>query len=366
MNNTFFNAQLNVQQMNYQHVSAPGSTGQMQIHFVQQQQQQQPQQSTPQSHDPTGSTHRSTRAPDPSSRMSSSTSSGIAGTNVTTTISSVSNGGGQDYYHSASETGMPHRLPPNYPNEVSMKPDQLTTGMAPCASLPTSNSATVGGGPPVSGYGNTSIQITPKTPHTIQYLPTVIPNAPTDMQQQHNVQYTSSARPAPSRMTSTGAGSGVNTSSANSSNSSTTNTCTGASGNTNGPPYNTGSTESEFDSVTIRQSSMSQNASSFHPGHMYPGPHHPSGGPPTAQTMGTLPLANYHQTSSAGQMKMTSSQLHPSGRAPVTSSWGSADPQFDLHNPMGPMTSGPFAPGMDSTHSLPTGMGKCFVCRLPV
>uniref|UniRef100_A0A5K3FK09 LsmAD domain-containing protein n=2 Tax=Mesocestoides corti TaxID=53468 RepID=A0A5K3FK09_MESCO len=39
VNNTFFNAQLNVQQMNYQHVNGVGGSSQMQIHFMQQQQQ---------------------------------------------------------------------------------------------------------------------------------------------------------------------------------------------------------------------------------------------------------------------------------------------------------------------------------------
>ncbi|TPP56962.1 hypothetical protein FGIG_07242 [Fasciola gigantica] len=346
VNNTFFNAQLNVQQMNYQHVSAPGSTGQMQIHFVQQQQQQQ---STPQSHDPSSGVHRSSRAPDASSRMPSATSSGIGGTNVTTTTSAMSSNAGQDYYHSSSEIGMTHRLLPNYPNEMSMKPDQLATGMT---SLSTSNSASVGGGPPVSGYGNTSIQITPKTPHTIQYLPTVIPNAPSDMQQQHNVQYTSSARPGPSRT-----GNGSNTVTTNSNNNSTTNTSSGAGGNISGPLYNNGSTDSDLDptSVATRQQSVGQNTS-FHPGHIYPGLHHSSGAPQTAQSMGNLPLANYHQTPSVNQIKMASSQSHPSGRTPVNSSWASSDPHFDLHNPMGSMAPGPFGPGMDSTHALPTGI----------
>ncbi|GAA50121.1 hypothetical protein CLF_104093 [Clonorchis sinensis] len=166
VNNTFFNAQLNVQQMNYQHVSAPGSTGQMQIHFVQQQQQ----------HDqPVGTSGggggnaRASRQTNPSSRMS---------------VPPVS-----DYYPSQAPMGHATNYGPEsgavqrvsqFPNGASSAEFQVTKSDGPistCASLPPS-----GVGPAATSYGNTSVQITPRTPHTIQYLPTVNPSQ-TELQQ---------------------------------------------------------------------------------------------------------------------------------------------------------------------------------------
>ncbi|KAF6767909.1 hypothetical protein AHF37_03410 [Paragonimus kellicotti] len=170
VNNTFFNAQLNVQQMNYQHVSAPGSTGQMQIHFVQQH------------HDQSGGPNtgvRSSRQPDSTTRMNSSGS-----------------GNGDFYPNSAQpnhlcsygpDPGVPRAQPyssQSGPNELQVKNDG---SVSTCGTLP-----------PVSvnstapGYGNTSIQITPRTPHTIQYLPTV---APSHSETQHSLQAYNSDSP---------------------------------------------------------------------------------------------------------------------------------------------------------------------------
>ncbi|KAF7233058.1 hypothetical protein EG68_07407 [Paragonimus skrjabini miyazakii] len=171
VNNTFFNAQLNVQQMNYQHVSAPGSTGQMQIHFVQQH------------HDQSGGPNtgvRSSRQPDSTTRMNSSGS------------------GNGDFYPSAAQPnhlcsygpdpGVPRAQPysnQSGPNELQVKNEG---SVSTCSTLqPVSVSSTA------PGYGNTSIQITPRTPHTIQYLPTV---APSHSETQHPLQaYNSSDSP---------------------------------------------------------------------------------------------------------------------------------------------------------------------------
>ncbi|CAH8561879.1 unnamed protein product [Heterobilharzia americana] len=141
VNNTFFNAQLNVQQMNYQHVSAPGSTGQMQIHFAQQQQ-------------PPHEQVRSVRQPESTIRM----------TNPTPNEYNPMSSNNPSLLYSSDPVN--HRL------DCSSKPE--VPSVLPSSSVITSSVCTPLGSS-VGGYGNASIQITPRTPHTIQYLPTVTP-----------------------------------------------------------------------------------------------------------------------------------------------------------------------------------------------
>uniref|UniRef100_A0A0V0J0W6 Uncharacterized protein n=3 Tax=Schistocephalus solidus TaxID=70667 RepID=A0A0V0J0W6_SCHSO len=130
VNNTFFNAQLNVQQMNYQHVNGSSSSNQMQIHFVQQQQQQQ-----------------NLRPP----------SAGVGCGNGP--VSQMPSGGG--FYGNGPGTGLPPFCQAQQQQHPMMgKPMEATSRSAIGA-------ATAAGG----NQGNANVQITPKTPHTIQYLP---------------------------------------------------------------------------------------------------------------------------------------------------------------------------------------------------
>ncbi|CAH8858191.1 unnamed protein product [Trichobilharzia szidati] len=174
VNNTFFNAQLNVQQMNYQHVSAPGSTGQMQIHFAQQQQQpphdhmrsvRQTDSSTIRMTNPPPQQQHQPQAPPPQSNE----------------YISMSSNNPQMLYNNSDP--MNHRI------DCSKSELPLLPPPAPAPHAPPSSSSVITssmctpmgtggvGGSSVAGYGNASIQITPRTPHTIQYLPTVAPQA---------------------------------------------------------------------------------------------------------------------------------------------------------------------------------------------
>ncbi|TNN07800.1 hypothetical protein EWB00_007487, partial [Schistosoma japonicum] len=175
VNNTFFNAQLNVQQMNYQHVTAPGSTGQMQIHFAQQQQQPPPTtpqpQTTPSSHEhlrptvrhPDNSTIRMTNASNeyPSLSLNNSNHHSL----LYNTDAVVNHH--QHQQHRVIDCPSKSEIPGIIP------PSSVITSSVVCTPLVSSVGVTGGSG----SYGNASIQITPRTPHTIQYLPTVAPQA---------------------------------------------------------------------------------------------------------------------------------------------------------------------------------------------
>ncbi|CAH8519811.1 unnamed protein product [Dicrocoelium dendriticum] len=169
VNNTFFNAQLNVQQMNYQHVSAPGSTGQMQIHFVQQQQHEQ-------SGVPMSGGLRCPRPPGTGARVPAGNSGPMS-----TTPEFYS--GQPQLGHHLSTYGSEvfnQRLSSSYSNqpgtcEARMK-SELTVPL--CTGL-TAIPATGGATTSTAGYGSTtSVHITPRTPHTIQYLPATTPSHP--------------------------------------------------------------------------------------------------------------------------------------------------------------------------------------------
>ncbi|KAA3681858.1 uncharacterized protein DEA37_0009500 [Paragonimus westermani] len=312
VNNTFFNAQLNVQQMNYQHVSAPGSTGQMQIHFVQQH------------HDQSGGPNtgvRSSRQPDSTTRMNSGSGNG-------------------DFYPSAaqpnhlcsygSDPGVPRAHPysnQSGPNELQVKNDG---SVSTCNSLP-----------PVSvnstapGYGNTSIQITPRTPHTIQYLPTV---APSHSETQHPLQaYNSSDSPQTVRSRIARSGSGSN-----------------QIGSTESAPFNS---VDQPPSETARQVP-------FNPGPMY-----------SNHSSANLHMASHSQQQQYGSQPMSQSaysqpvnpnktvlQQHISARsgANVAVSWGDpADRHFDCHPSAPPVmafaSSGPLAANTGQSMSVAPG-----------
>ncbi|KAL7061805.1 hypothetical protein AAHC03_01017 [Spirometra sp. Aus1] len=133
VNNTFFNAQLNVQQMNYQHVNGSGSSSQMQIHFVQQHQQQQ-----------------NLRPP----------SAGVGCSNGP--VPQMPPGG--SFYGNGPGAGLPpfSQAPSSQQQQHPMigKPMEATARSG------------IGAAAAASGnQGNANVQITPKTPHTIQYLP---------------------------------------------------------------------------------------------------------------------------------------------------------------------------------------------------
>ncbi|CAH8604039.1 unnamed protein product [Schistosoma rodhaini] len=165
VNNTFFNAQLNVQQMNYQHVSAPGSTGQMQIHFAQQQP------STTQHPVPPPSSHEHLR----SVRQSDNNNNNNSTIRMTNSSNEYTSNNHPLLYNTDEVNHHSH-----HQRVVDCPSKSEIPGVIPSSSVITSSvactplgSSVVGGGS--AGYGNASIQITPRTPHTIQYLPTVAP-----------------------------------------------------------------------------------------------------------------------------------------------------------------------------------------------
>ncbi|RTG80642.1 uncharacterized protein DC041_0011251 [Schistosoma bovis] len=169
VNNTFFNAQLNVQQMNYQHVSAPGSTGQMQIHFAQQQPS-----TTQHPIPPPSSSHEHLR-----SSVRQSDNNNNNNNNSTIRMTNSSNEYNSNNHPLLYNTdGVNHHS--HHQRIVDCPSKSEIPAIIPSSSVITSSvvctplgSSVVGGGN--TGYGNASIQITPRTPHTIQYLPTVAP-----------------------------------------------------------------------------------------------------------------------------------------------------------------------------------------------
>ncbi|CAH8604737.1 unnamed protein product [Schistosoma haematobium] len=184
VNNTFFNAQLNVQQMNYQHVSAPGSTGQMQIHFAQQQPSttQHPIPPPSSSHEHLRSVRQSDNNNNNSSTVRMTNSSNEYNSNNHPLLYNTDGVNHHSHHQRIVDCPSKSEIPAVIPSS------SVITSSVVCTPL---GSSVVGGGN--AGYGNASIQITPRTPHTIQYLPTVAP-------QVSNNQGPSGILPGPNQM----------------------------------------------------------------------------------------------------------------------------------------------------------------------